>query len=188
MIFRDILLAAPMNSLDIFLETFNSFHERKLKFTMEISRGNRIFLDVSLIVENRIIIFDFFKKPINSERYLNFYFNHSIEHKKEVVVNLFDRTLLLSHPRFQSKNLAEIINILANNGYPLNIIFSIINNQIKYLSFTSINERFKETLDGDSEVWQFFTIPYAKSISEKFKKIAKRYSLPLHFIIRWINT
>jgi len=38
---HDILLAAPMNSLDIILETFNSFHSR-LKFTIEVSSGDRI--------------------------------------------------------------------------------------------------------------------------------------------------
>jgi len=58
----DILLAAPRNSLDLILETFNSFHTR-LKFTIEVSREGHIsFLDVNLIVENRKIIFDLFKK------------------------------------------------------------------------------------------------------------------------------
>jgi len=170
-----------MNSLNFILETFNSFHSR-LKFTMEISKCDHIsFLDVNLIVENRKIIFDLFKKPTNSGRYLNFYSNHSIENKKGVIINLFDRTLLLSHPRFQSKNLTEFINVLANNAYPLNLIFFTINNRIKNLSFTNINERFKEKLDDDGEIKQFFTIPYIKSVSEKSRKMAKKHRLNLTF-------
>jgi len=103
----DIFLAARMNSLNFILKTFNSFHA-KLKFIMEISRCDHISsLGINLI-ENRKIIFDLFKKPTNSDRYLNFLSNHPIEHKKRVIIiNLFDRILLLSHPRFQSKNLTK---------------------------------------------------------------------------------
>jgi len=47
--------------------------------------------------------------------------------------------------------------------------------KIKLLSFTNINERFKEKLDdGDGEIKQFFTIPYIKGVSEKFRKMAKK--------------
>jgi len=146
---------------------------------MEVSRCDHIsFLDVYLI-ENRKIIFGLFKKPTNSGRYLNFHSNYPIENKKGVIINLFDRTLFLSHPGFQSKNL--IINVLTNSGYPLNLIFSTINNRIKNLSFTNINERFKEKLNDDGEIKQFFTIPYIKGVSEKFRKMAKKHSLNLAF-------
>jgi len=101
---------------------------------------------------------------------LNFHFNHPIEQKKGVIINFFDRTLLLSHLRFQAKNLTELINVIANNDYSLNLIFSTINNWIKNLSFTYINKRFKETVDDDGEIKQFFKIPYIKGVSEKFKK------------------
>jgi len=63
----DILLASPPELLELILETFNSFHER-LKFIMEIGEGGRInFLDVTLIVENRTIIFDLYKKLLIPE-------------------------------------------------------------------------------------------------------------------------
>jgi len=48
----DIILASPPELLELILETFNSFYDR-LKFAMEIGRGDRIsFLDVTLFVEN----------------------------------------------------------------------------------------------------------------------------------------
>jgi len=61
------LLTAPNNLLNIILETLNSFHER-LKFTMEVSECDRInFLDVTVIIENNIIIFDLLKNPLIQE-------------------------------------------------------------------------------------------------------------------------
>jgi len=60
----DILLAAPLDSLDTILNTFNSFHDR-LKFTMEIGKDNSInFLDTMIINKNGRIIFDLYKKPV----------------------------------------------------------------------------------------------------------------------------
>jgi len=70
---------------------------------MEVSEGNQInFLDVTLIVESEVIRFDLYRKPTNSGRYLNFFSNHPVEYKKGVILSLFDRTLLLSHPMFPS--------------------------------------------------------------------------------------
>jgi len=75
---------------------------------MEIGEGDWIsFLDITLIDSNRRIMFDLYKKSTNSGRYFNFFSNHSIEHKRGIIMNLFDGTLLLSHPRFHIKNLEE---------------------------------------------------------------------------------
>jgi len=124
-------------------------------------------------------MFDLYRKLTNSGRYLNFFSNHPIEHKKGVVMNLFDRTLWLSHPNFQEKNMVETINILINNGYPLQLIFSTINNRIKYLSTSGIKQHPKEERSSNNK--QFFTIPYVKNISENFKRVAKKYNLNLAF-------
>jgi len=58
------------------------------------------FLDVRLMIEERKIIFDIFKKP---GRYLNLNSNHPIEHKKGVIKRQFDRIIFLFHPKFQEK-------------------------------------------------------------------------------------
>jgi len=177
----DILLAAPNNLLNIILKIFNSFHER-LKFTMEVSGGNRInFLDVTLIVENEVIRFDLYRKPTNSGRYLNFFSNHPIEYKKGVILSLFDRTLLLSHPMFHLKNIKEFVEILLQNGYPLELIFSTINNRIRKFITGGINERDK-IIESDSTLEKrWFTVPYMKGISESFKNITKKYDFNLAY-------
>jgi len=174
----DILLAAPNDLLENILETFNSFHDR-LKFTMEISTDNRInFLDVTLIIENGVIMFDHYKKPTNSGRYLNFMSNHPLEHKRGVIFYLFDRVLQLSHPRFHTKNLEESIRVLINNGYPLKFIFSTINNRLYHLIKNGIKVREKTDLADHN----FFTIPYINGISEKFRNLAKKHKFNLSFL------
>jgi len=78
----DILLAAPREWLDRILDIFNSFHER-IQFTLEISDSNRInFLDVTIIIDGRRIVFDCYKKPTFSGRYINFHSQHPISQKE----------------------------------------------------------------------------------------------------------
>jgi len=45
---------------------------------------------------------------------------------------MVNKIVCLFHPRFHQKNLIDTIQIFLNNGYPLSLIFSIINNRIKY--------------------------------------------------------
>jgi len=99
----DILLAAPSKFLDKILNIFNSFHER-MQFTLEISNNNSInFLDLSLIIDGQGIIFDCYRKPTFSGRYINFYSQHPISQKRGIIYGLVDKVLFLSHPKFQEK-------------------------------------------------------------------------------------
>ena len=73
----------------------------------------------------------FIKKPTNSGRYLNYFSNYPLLHKKGVIIGQLDRILLLSHPKFHEKNISDLIHILLSNNYPLKFIFSTIKNRIK---------------------------------------------------------
>jgi len=151
---------------------------------MEVSTCDRInFLDVTLIIENSIVKFDLYKKPTNSGRYLNFLSNHPMEHKKGVISGLFDRILLLSHPSFHTKNIKDAIIILLQNGYPLQFIFSTINNRIRKFIINGINERDKKVTLDNTPTRKFFTAPYMKGISESFINIIKKYDFNLAYTI-----
>jgi len=127
----DILLAAPSDSLRLLLNTFNSLHSR-LQFTMEVEIDKKIpFLDLTFINDDDKLIFDLYKKPTFSGRFLNFYSHHPLNHKKGVIFGLTDKILKISHPKFQQKNLIDCIILLLNNGYPLEFIFANIHNRIK---------------------------------------------------------
>ena len=105
----DIVFAAPNNLISSMLDSFNSYHER-INFTVDYGDDRGInFLDVKLLIESGRVIFDIYKKPTNSGRYLNFFSNHPIEHKKGVVIGLLDRILFLSHPKFHNINISSLI-------------------------------------------------------------------------------
>lgn len=74
----DIVLAVPSSMLNNVLTTFNSFHSR-LQFTMKEGNDNRLnFLDVTIMVNNNLIKFDWYHKPTFSGRFLNFESQHPL--------------------------------------------------------------------------------------------------------------
>src|SRR5436190_52460 len=106
----DIVMAAPSHFCITLLEVFNSFHER-LQFTLEEGVDNKInFLDVTILIKDNLIYFDWFHKPTFSGRFLNFESHHPLCHKIGTAIGLFDRAFLLSHPDFHQKNLENFIH------------------------------------------------------------------------------
>jgi len=99
----DILLAAHRSQFNDILTTFNFFHSR-LNFSLEYSNNNEInFLDTKIIIDDRVITFDLYKKPTSSGRYLNFHSHYPISHKRGIIYGMVDKTILLSYPRFHQK-------------------------------------------------------------------------------------
>jgi len=178
----DILLAAPSDSLHLLSKTFNSQHGR-LQFTMEIESDKKIsFLDLTFINEDGKLIFDLFKKPTFSGRFLNFYSNHPLSHKKGVIYGLTDKILKVSHPKFQQKNLIDCILLLLKNGYPLEFIFASIHNRIKKFSQKFQNNPIQQQGPQDPRI-TFFTVPFIKHISNSLKTISSNLGCPLAFTI-----
>src|SRR5436190_11957656 len=90
----------------------NAFHSR-LQFTIEASVNNTLnFLDVTMIISNNYIIFDWYHKPTFSGRYLNYFSQHPLCQKRGTVISLIDKVFTLSHPIFHTKNFNLVINIL----------------------------------------------------------------------------
>jgi len=87
----DILLAAHHSQFNDILQIFNSFHDR-LQFTLEYSDNNQInFLDKKIILDDRTVIFDIYKKPTSSGRSLNFHSHHPLAHKRGIVFGMVDK-------------------------------------------------------------------------------------------------
>ncbi|KYN41474.1 hypothetical protein ALC56_04115, partial [Trachymyrmex septentrionalis] len=154
------------------------------------------FLDIKLLNDNGSIIFNLYKKPTDSGRFLNFFSNHPTIHKKGV--GLLDKILFLSHPKFQHTNIDSLINTLLRNGYPLQFLFKTINNRIKTLSrkknFDTINEHnLNSNMTTSTEKKKFFTIPYLKGMSEKFNIALNKFQFelvykPMNNLNRFIKT
>jgi len=92
------------------LSISNSLHTR-LQFTMKVGINNRIcFLDITIIIDNQRIIFDTYHKATFSDRFLNFYSNHPLRHKRGTLISLLEiinKIFYISQPRFQQKNLIK---------------------------------------------------------------------------------
>ena len=120
------------------LDIFNSYNSH-LQFTHELESNNSInFLDLTLIKNNGRIITNWFQKKTSSGRILSFHSNHSIQQKRNIVSNLIDRAMLLSHVSFHKQNIDIVRNILMNNNYPSEFIDSCISNRVRYHKFQNI--------------------------------------------------
>jgi len=124
------------------------------------------------MIRNNRILFDWFHKLTFSDRYLNYLSQHPLSQKKGTIIGLVDRIFLLLHPEFHQKNLAFIIRVLLENDYPLGLIFHAIGSRIKSLinskAIQQNNNKDNETINNN-KIW--FTVPYIKSISDKFENI-----------------
>lgn len=77
----DLFCLIPHGKLDEVLSHFKNYHE-KLQFTIEREmNGGLAFLDTYVIRQESCIRSIWYKKPIASERMLNFYFNHPLQQK-----------------------------------------------------------------------------------------------------------
>ncbi|XP_029674258.1 uncharacterized protein LOC115242254 [Formica exsecta] len=180
----DVVLSVPSSMLQFTLDAFNSVHPR-LQFTLEESIDNRLnFLDVTLIVKDNTIEFDWYHKPSFSGRYLNFESQHPLCHKKGTIMGLVDRAILLSHPRFQQKNLELVIKILLENGYPLSLIFKVLYRRLKKIFFnkrTTITNECDSNGDDNDDRKMFFSIPFIAGVSEQLKHVVRDQNVILSY-------
>ena len=117
------------------LNTLNNYHPR-LQFTYEVENNNTInFLDVQLIRKNNKIIYNWYRKPTFSARFLNFHPNHTKYHKVGMIYTLVDKAILLTDSSFHAKNLDLVKNFLIENGYPEKFIDFYIKKS--YTTYTS---------------------------------------------------
>jgi hypothetical protein len=161
------------------LDVFNNIHPR-LQFTFEVGRDNKLdFLDVSLILTDNHLIFDWYHKPTFSGRYLNYFSQHPACQKRGTVICLFDHVIFLSHPKFHIKNLSFAIQILLDNNYPLDFIFNVFRERIKTLIHN--NKSSKNPNKNISESASFFTIPYIHNFSEKFNNVTRPLNVRISY-------
>jgi len=168
----DISCAIPLESLDHMLDVFNNIHPR-LQFTFEVGRDNKLdFLDVSLILTDNHLIFDWYHKPTFSGRYLNYFSQHPVCQKRGTALGLIDRVILLSHPKFHIKNISLATKILLDNNYPVDFVFNVFHERIKTLIHRN-KSSITPNNNNNSDSGSFFTIPYIPNFSEKFNNVTR---------------
>jgi len=88
-------------------------------------------------------------------------------------MNSINKVLLLSHiitliTRVPTETFFYIINILSNNNYPLDIIFSSIKKRLS-IKFQQINNH-RTPRSQDKIKENYFVVPYINNITDKFNK------------------
>ena len=83
----DTILCVQKQFIDSVLNIFNS-QDNNLQFTFEVQQNDQInFLYLSLIIKENQIISNSFRKPTSSNRSINYFSNHPICQKKNIVYN-----------------------------------------------------------------------------------------------------
>ncbi|KYN28640.1 hypothetical protein ALC57_01893, partial [Trachymyrmex cornetzi] len=163
----DIILAALTNQINDILHVFNACHDR-LKFTcQENIDGSINFLDVSLKIENEHIIFDIFKKPTNSGRYLNFNSNHldySLQDSNDI--DLIKNYFIIPYIKKVSEKFKSIAkrNNFTVAFKPINILNSIIKTDKDKL----------KTMEQNSVIYKINCLDCSSSVGQTKRKIKTR--------------
>ncbi|KYN18349.1 hypothetical protein ALC57_09345 [Trachymyrmex cornetzi] len=163
-------MAVVPSDIDALFKKFNEFHPR-LKFTVERGDDRINFLDVTIFIHNNNFVFDWYRKPTFSGRFLNFLSNHPLSQKRGTVFSLVDRAFLLSDYKFHSKNLIFIINTLLDNDYPITFIFETVNQRIKHLLKSKhVTQLTSTDISNNKETVSWLTVPFIPFHTEKFKR------------------
>ena len=169
-------------------DIFNGYDAR-LKFTHEIEVNNVLnFLDVSLIRHGDKLISNWFRKPSSSDRTLSFKSNHTLHLKRNIVFNLVDRAIILSHEMFHDDNIKIVNDILIKNSYDQKFVDKHIKarlRKIKFSNHNNINCNNKSINDNSKFL---FTLPISYNNNRIFNmcsRILNRHNI--HAIPRFNN-
>ena len=77
----DICTTVPPSKIEVLLKQFNLFHSR-LQFTTEIGREKINLLNITISSYKKRFIFDWYRKPTFSGKFLNFNSNYPIAQKE----------------------------------------------------------------------------------------------------------
>ena len=79
------------NPVSSFHDTLNA-SDPKISFTIELENNGQIaFLDTLVSRRNGVAVIDVYRKPIHTDRYLDFSSHHAIKHKISTASTLLSR-------------------------------------------------------------------------------------------------
>ena len=106
-----------------------------MQFTVEEESMKKIcFLNVLVIRKGKNIKTNWYNKPTSTGELLNFHSHHPLNYKINVINNLVDKGITLTHKTFHTENITKIKTILIKNNYPVDFINHVIKNRLRHLS------------------------------------------------------
>ncbi|XP_044764491.1 uncharacterized protein LOC123321050 [Coccinella septempunctata] len=181
----DTLLLIPKEKIEETLNVFNSFHQ-KIRFTLEREKNRSIpFLDILIIREKNRLKTNWYTKPINTGRCVNFHSNHSFSQKRNIAGNLINRAISLSDEEYRINNLNKVTEILKQNNYPTYYIKTCINiyNRAKRTIRSNIDTDV-ETVSASQNTLtsqhittkKYFKLVFYPTLSYKIERIFREYN------------
>ena len=174
----DTIICIHKEDLQKVVEIFNNY-DPNLKFTYEVESDNMInFLDISLIKHNNYIATNWYPKPTNSNRLLNFDSYHTLQQNRNIVYNLIDRSILLAHSSFHIENLAKVKEMLLRKDYPLPFITSCIGNRLRKIQMQ--NQNINKRIDNnnlESMNLGTMSLPFKSRFYSQCSKLLSRFNI-----------
>lgn len=168
----DIIMATKTTHINEVVQVFNNFNNN-LKFTVELENNSKIpFLDTMIIInENRSLIFDLYRKPTWSGRYLNYHSSLPHAYKINTISILAEKIIKISHKKFHTKNFNFLTQTLVENNYPKSLIQQIIKKTIIKINNNTVvsNQQLQPS--------HYISLPYKKDLFEKLKNCLKKYNI-----------
>lgn len=160
----DIGTAVPVNKIDSCICILNSL-ENKIQFTYEVEQNGTLpFLDMLLVHSGNKILIDLYKKPISSNRVLNYKSHHPFHQKISIVKMMKMKIDKLCSEEFKEKNFNLMSKTLLENNYPRSVVNNIINNHELSESDSNLNAKQDQ---------KFFKVPFHRALAPKINWLFK---------------
>ena len=145
---------------------------------MKKNNGELGFLATLLKRHNGNISVMVYKKPMDTEQYLQYSFHHQTSCKESVVFSLFNRQYsIITNKDDLCKQNARIKRVLKENGYQESIISKIFT---RITSIHSLSQSQQQTHAKDiqeEEIRMSINLPYVESTSEKLRRILRSHKI-----------
>ncbi|KFD46360.1 hypothetical protein M514_12776 [Trichuris suis] len=130
----DIFAIAKKGHEDSFLHHLNGLFTGHIKFTIEKEHGGCLpFLDALVIKDGHKLKTTVYRKPTNTDRYLNYHSHHPKSAKIRIVTGMVDRAFHLCDAEFLNAELKHIKRSLIRNDYPRRLADSCVRRRLELL-------------------------------------------------------
>ena len=118
---------------------------------------------------NEHLQFSVYRKPTNTNRYLDAESYHPFSHKKTTAITLLNRANTLCSEEYKSSEIDNVSKILQINGFNKNMIKSTMK--------TGIGNR--RHSPNEPKSYKYISAPYIKGSSERVNKLLEKYGYRL---------
>ncbi|XP_052565330.1 uncharacterized protein LOC128093254 [Culex pipiens pallens] len=189
----DLIVALPLNKLKHVQDSFNSYSQH-IQFTYELEENRRLpYLDMVLVrTEAQQIRTEWYRKPISSGRFLDFFSCHTTSQKVNTAMNFIQRVDKLSTNLNTREKMKIVDRELEINHYPKPLRRRLINCQLCNRSSNGNQQQQQQTQQAEPSHQQtnicYRSIPNIPTLSQTIAKTLKQDYPEVRLAFRNTNT